>query len=95
MENQAEPTAYQDTLLLNCPPLANQTMLKILQTDPITLDSSASGGTCSVGMRKQGSSDRTQIVILGTGSTLLEVQCLGIRCRYSILVPSNMAVGVS
>ena len=29
----------------------------------------------------------TQNVILGKGSALLEVQCLGIRCGYSILVP--------
>ena len=68
-------------------------MLKIRQTDQITLDSSARGGACSVGMRKQSSSHTAQHVILGIGSTLLEVQCLGIRCRYSILVASNMAVG--
>ena len=68
-------------------------MLKILQTDQITLDNSAQGGACSLGMRKQSSSDETQNAILGIGSALLEVQCLGIRCRYSILVPSNMALG--
>ena len=69
-------------------------MLTILQTDQITLDSSAQGGACSVGMRKQSSSDEIQNVILGIRSALLEVQHLGIRCRYSILVPSNMACKV-
>ena len=52
-------------------------MLTILQTDQITLDSSAQGGACSVGMRKQCSSDETQNVILGIRSALLEVQHLG------------------
>ena len=45
------------------------------------------------GIRKHSSSDETQNVILGTGSALLKAQCLGTKCRYSILVPSNMALG--
>ena len=81
-------------LRLSLPPsTCKSNHAQILQTDQITLDSSAQGGACSVGMGKQSSSDKTQNIILGIGLTLLEVQYLGTSCRYSMLVPSNMALG--